>query len=195
MPADGPPTAWEGWRPADPGLAHAFDLWRAGRLDAAEAAFRARLAGEDAWRGLGSVLWTQGRMAEAHEAFAVAIRLGPRRAMNLGNLGLVLRDLRRFAPALAAFDVALGLDPAYEPAWNEAANVLYDMGRPAKALPLYRRALALDARRAVVHHNLGMCLTVLGRRNEARAAFRHALSLDPAYAWSRDMLRRLERSR
>ena len=37
MPADGPPTAWEGWRPADPGLAHAFDLWRAGRLDAAEA--------------------------------------------------------------------------------------------------------------------------------------------------------------
>ena len=69
------------------------------------------------------------------------------------------------------------------------------MGCPAKALPLYRRALALDARRAVVHHNLGMCLTALGRRNEARVAFRHALSLDPAYAWSRDMLRRLERSR
>ena len=34
-------------------------------------------------------------MAEAHEAFAAAIRLGPRRAMNWGNLGLVLRDLRR----------------------------------------------------------------------------------------------------
>jgi tetratricopeptide (TPR) repeat protein len=188
-----PISAWETWRPRDPELLDAFELWRAGDLDAAERAFRVRLdePTDEVLRGLGSVLWTRRRFPEAHAAFAHAIRLCPGSAMHWSNLGLVLRDLRAFERALGAFDVALGLDPEYEPAWNERANVLYDLDRPAEAMPLYRRAIALNGRRAVVHHNLGMCLLALRNAAGARAAFEQALKLEPGYGWSVQMLRRL----
>ena len=178
---------WHDWVPREPANVAAFQLWRAGALDAAAEIFRARLAAApgcaEAWRGLGSVRWTAGAFEEARACYARALALEPGSPMHWGNLGLALRDLGQ-RDAVAAFAVATGLDPGYEPAWNEWANVLVELARPAEALPLYDRAIGIEAGRAVLHHNRGVCLRCLGRKAEARASFRRALALEPGYAHS-----------
>jgi tetratricopeptide (TPR) repeat protein len=185
---------WDDWRPSDPTLLSGFEIWRQGENGAAREIFAGAVAGgdsADAWRGLGSVAWTEGSFTEAYRCFIEAIRYQPWNPMHWADLGLVLRDLRHREEAIAALQVATGLDPTYEPAWNEWANVLVDMGRYEEALPLYDHALALDAGRAVVHHNRGVCLLYLHRIDAAIASFQAALTRDPGYRYTLDELARL----
>ena len=185
--------SWEDWRPRDQTLATAFDAWRKGDLTRAETLFEHQCKHEesDAFRGLGSVQWTQKRFVEARISFSKAIELAPWNPMHWGNLGLVLRDMEMPESALAALDTAIAIDRLYEPAWNEKANVLYDCKRYSEALPNYQQALKLNDNRAVVHHNIGMCYLALEEQTLALDAFDTALTIEPTYSWTLTMLRQL----
>lgn len=179
----------DAWRPGDLSLLDAFEAWRAGEHPRAEAAFVDRLLVDpgsvDAWRGLGSLRWTQHRYDEALHAFEQALARAPHDPMHWVDVGLTLRDLGRSSAAIALFEVALRLEPGHVPALNELANALVDTGRPGHALPIYDQVVARVADREVYHHNRGVCLRLLGRIGEAVAELRTALALNPDYQWSR----------
>lgn len=176
---------WDDWRPANRGLMKAFNLWRKGKLDAALSHFEHAVAHNDqeadAWRGLGSVLWSLDRFEEAAAAFQRTIELDCWNPMHWHNLGLAYRHLQRLDAAKHLLQVATAMDPGYEPAFNEWANVLVDQGFLEEALILYDRALQLDNSRAVVHHNRGVCLRLLGNFEGAVASFSAALRRQPDY--------------
>lgn len=183
------------WPPRDPGLNHAFVLWRRGDLRhalfAMSAAVQSAPTDPDAWRGLGSVRWSCGDFDGALDAFRTALNLEYWSPVHWATVGLALRDLRRPQHAAHALRTATRIDPTYVPAWNELANVLVDCGHPRDALPLYERVLALDDSRAVYHHNRGVALRLVGDRLGAQRAFEAALDCDSGYQWSIQELQQL----
>jgi Tfp pilus assembly protein PilF len=176
---------WDDWRPQNPGLKQAFDDWREGKWVAALELFEHAVAEDslqpDAWRGMGSVLWTLDRFEQASSAFRHAVELEPWNPMHWHNLGLAYRHLEKPAEARHLLEVATALDPEYEPAFNELANIHVEEGNFREALRIYDHALALDNSRAVVHHNRGVCLRLLGDFKGAAASFLAALKREPHY--------------
>jgi tetratricopeptide (TPR) repeat protein len=186
---------WNDWRPTNPKLVTAFEVWREGRLEEALALFSSAVTADegqaDAWRGQGGVLWSLGRFEEAAAAFRKAVALDCWNPMHWHNLGLAYRDLRRFEDSIRMLRFSGALDPKYEPAYNEWANVLVDLGRHDEALRLYDQALSLDEGRAVVHHNRGVCLRLMGNFALARESFAAALRRDPGYHHTLSELERM----
>lgn len=170
-----------------------FAAWRRGDHAAARAGFRAVLERDhddgDAWRGLGSVLWSIRAFDACLDAFGQALRCEPLSPMHWSDVGLALRELKRADLALQAFDVALRLDGSYAPAWNERSNVLFDVRCYPDALPGYDRAIALSPKAAVYHHNRAECLLAVGDRDGAKRGFCDALAIDSGYGFSRQRLR------
>ncbi len=130
----------------DPGdrdseLLYANLLFRAGRFEAAAAAFR---------RGL--------------------IHFGPRSAL-YSNLGAAWRELGDGARALGAFRRALCLAPNDPTALRNLANLLRLGDRLDVAAHLYRRAMAIAPNDATLRWNLSMALLKAGRLRDGFAAF------------------------
>jgi tetratricopeptide (TPR) repeat protein len=122
---------------------------QAGRLDAAEALYRAILveAPQDAatLEMLGMVAYQRGRNQEA--------------------LGLLTQAL-----------IAGGPNPR---AYSNLAAIWLELGQPGEAITQCRHALALDPNLAFAHAMLGVALRRFDRQAEAEAAFREALRCDP----------------
>jgi len=177
---------WSAWQPKDQRLRKAFQIWRQGKHLPALHIFQRAVAANDhqpdAWRGLGSVLWSLRRFEEASSAFRRSIALDCWNPMHWHNLGLTYRDSDKPDAAIRMLRFATELDQGYEPAFNEWANVLVDQRRFEPALKLYDHALTLDDSRAVVHHNRGVCLLFLGDFARAELSFREALCRDPEYS-------------
>ena len=127
------------------GLAHQ----QAGRLDAAEASFRA-------------VILANPGFAPAHY-----------------NLGVVLFTRGRFPKALLPLETAVQLDPSYAEARTGLGVVLTRTGDYARAETELRAAIAAAPQSARTHRALGDLLRTLGRFAEARAAYAEALRCDP----------------
>jgi Tfp pilus assembly protein PilF len=125
-----------------------------------EALASLQLARAVALNNLGMVLATQGRSAEAEQAFKEAVALDPRYADARRNLGL-----------------------AYLEKGQMQAGILE---QPKQAEHHLLAALAsLQLARAVALNNLGMVLATQGRSAEAEQAFKEAVALDPRYADAR----------
>ena len=177
---------WNAWQPKDHRLRKGFQIWRHGEHFQALQIFQRAVARNenqpDAWRGLGSVLWSLRRFEEAAFAFRRSLALDCWNPMHWHNLGLAYRDSGNPDAAIRMLRFATEIDPGYEPAFNEWANVLVDQGRFEPALKLYDHALTLDDSRAVVHHNRGVCLLLLRDFVRAKLSFREALRRDPQYS-------------
>ena len=159
---------------------------RAGRLEAAEHAYRAAL--DAAPRNalvfglFGDVLQGLGKDAAAEAAYRDALRLDPNLAIVQMNLALVLRRQHRLEDALGALRAATSSDPKLPEVHLNLGLVLYELGRPDAAITAYRAALALRPDYAEAYLNLGSALHRAGRSPEAKIAYRSALSIRPDYA-------------
>jgi tetratricopeptide (TPR) repeat protein len=129
---------------------------------------------------------TAGRLDAAEAAFRAIITSGGDRAFVRHNLGIVLQRRGRHADAIAEFRAASRLDPSFGPAHLLAGASLLALGQPKAALAALGRAAELMPREPAVHlQRAAACERledVLCLADEYRALVQLAPS-DPEYAY------------
>jgi predicted TPR repeat methyltransferase len=162
------------------GLAH----HRAGRLDEAEAIYRARLAADpadaDALHWLGVLASQCGHNELALELIERALARRPGDAEMLNNRGNVLNAMGRHADAAGAFKRAITMAPGFTEAHYNLGHALKSLAQFEEAIEAYGRALAINPDFVAAHYNLGLAARALGRAEQAAHAFRRCLALDSA---------------
>lgn len=173
-----------------------------------DAAFRAHAAGavEDAIRNLESALVldpasrhatrnlalmhlqiaqtlrSRGRLREAYEHCAAAVRTDPALAEAHNNLGTSLKDLGRFPEAKAAYRKAVELNPGLAEAHLNLGTCLLEDGEDLEARRHFQRSLELCPESALAWLGLGHVHDLRGERQEAVARYRKAIAIDPDLA-------------
>jgi tetratricopeptide (TPR) repeat protein len=129
----------------------------------------------------GMGLLQQGRLSEAGEAFAAAVRGQPGNALAHHLLGIV--QLQTGAPeaGLASLRRSIALDPNDPVVHGNLANALRDAGAIDEALQSYGRSLALNPDFIDALANRAMLLGGLGRLEEALADCDRAVRLAPGH--------------
>ena len=135
-----------------------------------------------AWKVLGAVLGTSGRLHDAVVANQKAVALAPNDVEAHSNLGTTLKDLGRLEEAEANYRQAITLKPDYAQAHSNLGTTLKDLGRLEEAEASYRQAITLKPDYAEAHSNLGVAIQDLGRLEEAEASYRQAITLKPDLA-------------
>lgn len=129
--------------------------------------------------GLGMLLKSLNRPAEAVAVYRKLLELRPELAEVHNNLGTMLQDLHHLLEAEAAYRRALAIRPDYAQAHFNLAIVLHELRRLHDAESAYRLALAARPDYAEAHNNLGNVLKEQGRLPEAAAAYQQALLIKP----------------
>ena len=170
-------------------LARAVAAHQGGRLDEAEAHYRAVLSCDaqhgDALHMLALVHAQRGELDEAERLIGRAIAIAPQNAAAHFNHGNIMLQGKRHAEALPSYARAIARDPRHAGAYSNRGLVLDALGRSAEAVASYDRAIALDPGNALTHMNRGTALAKLGRHPEALASHDRAIALAPdnAAAW------------
>ncbi|MGH7306413.1 MAG: tetratricopeptide repeat protein [Candidatus Rokuibacteriota bacterium] len=173
-------------------LEAAVSLHRAGRLQAAEAAYRDILARApdhpDALHLLGVVAAQAGDADRAVDLIRRAIAGQPGNAEFHANLALALRKATRLDEAVAAYRRAADLAPDRPEAWVSLGKACLDCGELEPAVAAFQRALALRPAYGEAANNLGVTYTRRGDLGEALRAYERALELDPRHVTTRSNL-------
>ena len=168
-----------------PSVQQAIELHKAGRLDEAEAAYRALLevdpAQLQAMHLLGVVAQQRGRDAEGIELIQRALDLGLQLPSAWSNLGLGQARLGRNEQALTSFAQALTLQPDYFEALFNRGKLLLTMQRAGDALRDLDRAAALAPARWQAHFSRGQAFESLLRYDRALLAYEQVLALQPEH--------------
>lgn len=166
--------------------AAALALFEAGRLDEAEAAWRAILARKpddpEALHLLGYILGQLGRADEGLPLIDRSIERAPGIAGLHSNRAVILDRIGRDDDAVRDLLRALQLDPRAVAARNLLGNILRARGRLDEAADAYRHALEVDPRSPEAHVGLGVIHLDRGEREAALERFEAALDADPGHA-------------
>ncbi len=138
--------------------------------------------------GLGAVLASQHRTAEALPELELAAQLRPDSAEGHYNLGTALAELRRNSEAAAEFTIATRLEPGDPEAHHRLAVTLAVLGRPNDAAQEFAAVAKLRPDDAATQYNLEIALENAGRMDEAIAHFSEALRLKPEFEEARRAL-------
>jgi tetratricopeptide (TPR) repeat protein len=130
----------------------ALDFTQAGKLDEAEAKYKAILAIDP-------------QIPEVHQ-----------------NLGYVYSQKKDWANAEAAYQKALELKPGNPDVLSALARVYQDSGQPDKAMALMSKAAGDNPTDAKAQFNVGIFNLNSGKTEEAIAAFQKAVEADPTLA-------------
>jgi tetratricopeptide (TPR) repeat protein len=128
---------------------------------------------------LANRLMKQGRLDEAFEHYAEALRLQPDYFEGHGSLAVVLLNLGRFAEAEPHYRAALRLRPDDAKAREGLAGALAGQGRLEESLEEFAEALRLKPRFPSAHYNLARVLADHGRIAEAIERYENTLRLKP----------------
>jgi len=148
-------------------MEQAVGMFRAGRLDQAEAACIeiARAHGGHhfyAWHLLSVIAALRGQHDRSAEMASRALAVDPSNVEALSNRGAALRNLDRPAEALADYDRAIALAPTHAPAHTNRGVALAAMNRFAEAQAAYDRALSLAPNDARARFNRALARLVQG---------------------------------
>jgi tetratricopeptide (TPR) repeat protein len=141
----------------------------------------------------GCELEQAGRLAEAAQAYRLALVFGGPHAGVCFNLGNVLYARGKKDEALELYRRAVECDPKLAAGWLNLGTVLTERHRFEDAVAAFRKVLALDPLHADAHYNLADTLDQLGREQEALPHWRAYLRHDTSSPWGRHARRRLER--
>jgi len=135
---------------------------------------------------LGDYLAEEGRLDEAEEYVAEAMRLHPHFVPGYKTLGLVRLAQGKYASAYESFEELERLEPENGSVHYTMGIILEKMRKPEeathkfeRAAALFREALAQAPDDASVMFNLATALDKLGKRDEALPIYREALRLRP----------------
>jgi protein O-GlcNAc transferase len=164
-------------------LQSATELYRAGRLDDAEAVCRVIIGASaddfDALCLLATVQHRLGRWEEALESYDCALARRPNHAQTLYNRGVTLQRLRRWQDALESYDRAVSVRADFAAALVNRGSILRDLKRYEEALTSYELALAIKPASAELYYNRGNVLRDLQRCQDALDCYDQALVLKP----------------
>ena len=164
-------------------LDDALALHEAGRLDAAEAAYRTLLAAQpddaEALHLLGVLHHQREQHAAALELLAQAVALKPERALFHSNLGAVLLALGDTAGAIGAFDQALHRAPDHADTRFNLGVALEAAGQAEAALSCFAAVMESTPQHPRAALNAAIVLKKLGRKEDAIAGFRAVLAREP----------------
>jgi PKD repeat protein len=100
-------------------------------------------SGED-WINKGLGLGSEGKNAEALEAFDMALQIDPGLVRAWYNRGYALNNLGRYDEAIKSFDKAIEIGPQYANIWQGKGAALEAVGRMAEANEAYAMANKLQ---------------------------------------------------
>ncbi|MGC2856237.1 tetratricopeptide repeat protein [Novispirillum sp. DQ9] len=120
-----------------------------------------------------------GRLDHAEAGYRAILSRAPENLPANNNLAVLLRAQRRWEEAVACYDRALGADPHDAQLYNNLTCVLSDLGRDPEAMAAARTAVILRPEYAEAWFNLGNILHKKGDRDGAKAAYIRAISLRP----------------
>jgi tetratricopeptide (TPR) repeat protein len=173
-------------------FAHATELHKAGKTEAALASFAKVVAREPAnaaalhW--MGYLHNQRGEHDRALEPLKRAIVARPSTPAFHLTLAESFRNLGELKRAIGCCRTALKLSPDYPEALCTLGLAIQALGRPADAVEHFRRALELRPDFAQAHRDLAMVLRELGRQDEALEHLRRAVELAPRYPAARSGL-------
>jgi len=133
-----------------------------------------------AHNGLGVVLFTEGRPADALEHFQTARNISPSDANN-SNLGSALRAVGRLPEAVDAYTQAIEIQPELAVAYYGRAAAYDGQGKFQLAIADYDRAIELKPRWADAFAKRGNALVQLGQPQAALRDFNEAIRLNPSF--------------
>ncbi|AOJ43514.1 glycosyltransferase 9 family protein [Burkholderia lata] len=173
--------------PDNPQALHLYGIlqFQRGAADDAEALLRQSIAiapGTRVLSDLGAIAGERGRIGEALEHFAAALRTTPDDVQTLVRRGNTLLGLRRHDDALASFDRALAVSPLVLDALCNRGSALRALSRFDEALDTYDRALMVDPRSFESWFNRGLVLRELQRPADALQCFERANAIRPGMA-------------
>jgi WD40 repeat protein/tetratricopeptide (TPR) repeat protein len=177
-------------------------LWRAGRIQEAEQAYRANLAVLEkltgsypevreyrdelarAWFSLGLLLSTAKRPQEAHDADRRARELfsESRAALRYCELGKWLGEAGHRSESERAYDRAVELAPDNSNVWFSRAYYYGAQGQHDRAIAVYTKLIELDPTNSAAWNNRGVCYENLGELDKALENYSKALELKPTDA-------------
>ena len=167
----------------------------AGRLEEAEAAWRAIVAANpadfDALHLLAYVVARRGRTAESLALLDRAVAGAPQRTAIRQSRAFALRDLGRLEESAGDFESVLKVEPRNVVALDTLGVVQKGLGRRAVAEDCHRRALAVDPRYVPALNNLGNLLREQGRVAESLECIDLALDVEPGNGVALNNLGRL----
>ncbi len=123
-----------------------------------------------------------GRLQAAEQAYRQILAVQPDHAEAIHLLGVIAAQVGRPDDAVACCRRAVELKPDYAAAHNNLGNALRQQGKLPEAVASYRRAVELMPDFAMAHSNLGVALKEQGILNEAIASCCRAVELIPDYA-------------
>jgi tetratricopeptide (TPR) repeat protein len=124
----------------------------------------------------------QGANAEAVVLFEELLRVDPRYAGALNNLGVALTRLGRHTEAERFFHRAIKVSPDFPDPYCNIGALLQSKGDFVRAESFLRQALKLNPRYLDARINLGFTLAALNRMREARAQIEKVLKIAPRNA-------------
>jgi Flp pilus assembly protein TadD len=135
-----------------------------------------------AWKVLGALLKTSGRIQEAVFANQKAVILASKDPEAHSNLGATLQALGRLQEAEASHRKAINIKPNFAEAHNNLGATLRALGKLNDAESSYMKAIIFKPDYPEAHNNLGVVLKELGRLNDAEKSYRQAIALQPSFA-------------
>ncbi|AMM13331.1 hypothetical protein AX768_03610 [Burkholderia sp. PAMC 28687] len=123
---------------------------------------------------LGLALASQGKDAQARDAYQAGIALEPQAARVYNNLGTILDRMQDRAGAELNYRRALATDPRYCLAHRNLGILLRETGRPHESETSFRQALAIEPETGAIWSTYADLLDSLNRLDDAEAAYRQA---------------------
>jgi len=117
-------------------------------------------------------------------AYETSLRLDPKSAGALVNLGTIHFNARNWAEAERCYRAALEADPTYALAHFDLANLYDERGERNKALEHYEAALLISPHYADAHYNLALLYQGSNQPMKAVHHWTRYLKLDPNSHWS-----------
>lgn len=132
-----------------------------------------------AWHAFAGQKLASGDLDGAITAYSQSLKLEPRNAAALNNLGAALIRAGRFQEAISTLENALALQPGYGRALANLGKALREAGRVPEAIARLRDAVAREPQQVSALVNLGEALAAAGELDEARQALERATTIMP----------------
>ena len=120
-----------------------------------------------------------GDLEGAISAYGQLLKVEPRNAAALNNLGAALMKAGRFREAIETLESALEMHPGYPRATANLGKALREAGRVDEAIRHLRKATSADPNQVTALVNLGDALAATGELAEAEHALERAISVNP----------------
>lgn len=141
---------------------------------------RQSLAKREALYGKAGACFDAGDDTASIPLFLETLKIDPRFAPAVANLGTAYYRLKDYDRALECLWRALQLNPKLAPAMNSFGLTVAAMGLVEESLQYFDLALAVQPRYAAAHLNKGVSLARLNRLDEALKSYNKAASCEPA---------------